>query len=94
MPDKIILNNTIIDLKSYEERENGSEIQITFDVISDEYHVISGLLYEGVFDVKVPDRNLAFRGQIVNYFTDRTNLYEENQVGEYNVTFRDVKVMD
>lgn len=94
MPDKIILNNTIIDLKSYEERENGAEIQITFDVISDEYHVISGLLYEGVFDVKVPDRNLDFRGQIVNYFTDRTNLYEENQVGEYNVTFRDVKVMD
>lgn len=94
MTDKIILNDTIIDLKNYEERDNGQEIQITFDVISDEYHVISGLLYQEEFDVEVPDRDLKFRGRIINYFTDRTNLYEENQVGEYNVTLRDVKAAD
>ena len=91
MVNKILLNNVSIDLKSYEENDGQSEIQIIFDVKSDEYHDIAVLLYHEVFDVEVPERNLKFRGKIVNYYTDRTNLYEAGQVGEYNVTLKDVK---
>lgn len=91
MTDTIRLNNREIEVKTYEERRaDNIEIQVTFDVTSGEYSELTGLLYEGTFDVVVPDRNLDFRAEIINYFSDLTNLYEANQVAEYNLTLKEV----
>ncbi|RXT06949.1 DUF3219 family protein [Ammoniphilus sp. CFH 90114] len=43
------------------------------------------LLYKQSFDVKVPGSKLEFRGTIVNYSTSITNLYKENEVGDFRL---------
>lgn len=89
----LILNNREIPLTSYEEEKVNErhQISVTFNVTSEEYHGIATLLYEGTFDVQIPERNLKFRGTIQQYSTSITNLYEANQVGEYQLTLLEVK---
>lgn len=55
---KIMLDDRVIQLSSYEEeKENGSyKVSVIFDVTSEEYHDIATLLYNGTFDVEIPDR--------------------------------------
>ena len=93
MVSKIILNDRVIQLRSYEEEKvNGFyKVSVIFDVTSKEYHDIATLLYNGTFDVKIPEKELMFRGTIYNYFTSITNLYEENQVGQYTMTLVEEK---
>ncbi|WEG17341.1 DUF3219 family protein [Alkalihalophilus pseudofirmus] len=88
MAKKIILNQTVIKVQSFKERKvnNNHEISVVFHVTSEEYHDIATLLYQGTFDVKVPERSLSFRGSIVQYSTSITNLYEKGQVGNYSLT--------
>lgn len=93
MVNEIILNDSLIKVHSFEDRivNNSHEISVRFKVTSEEYHDIATLLYQGTFNVKVPERGLAFKGTIQQYSTSITNLYEKGQVGDYSVTLREVK---
>lgn len=93
MVSKIILNDRVIQLRSYEEEKvNGFyKVSVIFDVTSKDYHDIATLLYNGTFDVKIPEKELMYRETIYNYFTSITNLYEENQVGQYTLTLVEEK---
>lgn len=88
----MFLNGTLIYLSSYEEEKvNGMyKISVDFDVTSEEYHDITTLLYVGTFDVKIPERDLTFRGTIYNYSTSLTNLYVKDQIGQYKLTLIEV----
>lgn len=88
MASVMILNDRSIHLRSYEEEKVNELYKVTaiFDVTSEEYHDIATLLYSGTFDVKIPEKNLTFRGTIVNYSTSITNLYNKDQMGEYKLT--------
>lgn len=92
MVQEILLNGTKINVTHFEEKENknGIWISVTFNVTSEEYHDITTLLYEGTFDVKVPEKQMEFRGTIQEYSTSITNLYEKGQVGEYKLTLKEV----
>lgn len=87
----VILNDTPITVSEYKEedvtdKKTGNllhKISFAFQVKSEDYHRITTLLYENNFDVTVPERNLEFRATISNYTTSFTNLYKENQVGEF-----------
>ncbi|MBS4215264.1 MULTISPECIES: DUF3219 family protein [Neobacillus] len=93
MVNEIILNDTSIRVEKYnEEIENGlHKIDIEFKVMSEEYHDTTVLLYEGSFDVKVPETGLVFRGTIQQYSTSITNLYEKGQVGIFTLTLLELK---
>ncbi|WP_423797964.1 DUF3219 family protein [Neobacillus sp. SAB-20_R2A] len=93
MVNEIILNNTSIRVDKYKQKlENGlHKIVIEFKVTSEEYHDTAVLLYEGSFDVKVPETGLAFKGTIQQYSTSVTNLYEKGQVGIFALTLLEVK---
>lgn len=93
MVSEIILNDRVIRVETYKHnKENGlHKIEIDFKVTSEEYHDIAVLLYEGTFNVKVPEQSLTFRGTIHLYSTSITNLYEKNQVADYHVVLREVK---
>lgn len=93
MASKIILNDRIIKLCSYEEEKvNGLyKVSVIFNVTSLEYHDIATLLYSGTFDIKIPEKDLIFRGTIQNYSTSITNLYNKDQVGQYKLTLLEEK---
>ena len=93
MVNEIKLNDTVIQLEKYEEQTvNGlHNIIIDFKVTSEDYHQIAVLLYEGTFNVSIPDRNKNFVGAIQQYSTSITNLYEKGQVGDYHVALLEVK---
>ena len=86
------LNGTLIYLRSYEEEKiNGLyKISVDFNVTSEEYHDIATLLYSGTFDVKIPERDVTFRGTIYNYSTSLTDLYVKDQIGQYKLTLMEV----
>lgn len=88
----MFLNDTLIYLRSYEEDKiNGLyKVSVDFNVTSEEYHDISSLLYNETFDVKIPERDLTFRGTIYKYSTSLTNLYVKDQVGQYKLTLMEV----
>ena len=90
---EIFLNNTLINVVHYEdEKVDGlNKISIDFSVTSEEYHDITTLLYNGTFDVKVPERDLTFRGTIQQYSTSFTNLYVKGQVGNFKLSLLEVK---
>ncbi|MGG0671124.1 DUF3219 family protein [Sporosarcina koreensis] len=92
MVREIQLNDTKINITHFEEKENknGIWISVTFNVTSEEYHDITTLLYKGAFDVKVPEKQIEFRGTIQQYSTSITNLYKKGQVGEYKLTLKEV----
>lgn len=93
MIKEIILFDTVIHVDNYkEETVNGlNKITIDFKVSSEEYHDITTLLYKGIFDVKIPERDLSFRANIQQYSTSVTNLYEKGQVGEFQLSLLEVK---
>ncbi|MCJ7841619.1 YkvR family protein [Lederbergia sp. NSJ-179] len=93
MVSNIILNNTVISVYHYKENRQDDflNIVIDFKVTSENYHDIATLLYEGVFDVKVPEKGLTFRGAIQEYYTSMTNLYKKGEVGDYHVSLLEVK---
>lgn len=93
MVKEILLNETLIQVDHFKkEIEDGLyKIFIDFKVTSKDYHHISILLYEGTFDVKVPEQDLTFRGTIHQYSTSITNLYKEDQVGDYKLCLIEVK---
>lgn len=96
MTSTLILNDKTIDLRSYEEEKvNGLyKVSVDFDVKSDDYHDIATLLYNEFFEVKIPERNLTFRGVIHNYSTSLTNLYVKDRIGQYKLTLIEVNHVD
>ena len=92
LTSKIILNDKVIHLCSYEdEKVNGLyKVSVEFNVTSDDYHDITTLLYSGTFEVKIPEKNLLFRGTIHNYSTSITNLYVKDQIGQFKLTLLEV----
>ncbi|PYF07324.1 DUF3219 family protein [Ureibacillus chungkukjangi] len=93
MVNKITLNDTVIGIEKYEEVTISGlhKIIIDFKVTSEDYHDISTLLYEGIFNISVPEKGLSFKGAIQEYSTSITNLYENGQVGDYHVSLLEVK---
>lgn len=93
MVKEMKLNDQTIELTGFEEREENGRlvISVEFDVTSEEYHNVTTLLYEEKFDITVPEKDMKFKGVITNYLTSLDNLYEENQVGEYQVTFTEIE---
>jgi hypothetical protein len=100
MVTEVELNDVKITVTGYQEKEvvdpksGNRSHHITFDFkvrSGEEYHKITTLLYEQTFDVKVPSRDLAFRGTIVNYSTSITNLYKENEVGDFTLELKETK---
>ena len=89
----MILNDTRNSIDPYEEEKvNGLyKIAVVFNVTSEEYHDITTLLYLGTFDVQMPENDLRFRGTIQNYSTSITNLYNQDQIGEYKLTLLENK---
>ncbi|ADM37463.1 YkvR family protein [Bacillus spizizenii] len=80
------LNDVTLEMAAYqEESEPKRKIAFTLNVTSETYHDIAVLLYEKTFTVEVPERNLAFRGEITNYSTSLTNLYEAGSVSEFYI---------
>lgn len=93
MVEQIVLNDYKIELTDFEEREENGRlvISVKFDVTSKAYHDVTTLLYEEVFDITVPEKDMKFKGVITNYLTSLDNLYEEDQVGKYQVTFTEIE---
>lgn len=104
MVEKIVLNNKEIELNDYEEKriyaegeksgaQDVEEITVKFDVTKDVYSETAGILYEKVLDVEVPERNLKFKGEIINFYSGIVNLYEaedESIADEYTVTLKNI----
>ena len=94
MIDKILLNEIPITITGFQEEKvtdeaTGKELRkigFDFEVTSEEYHAITTLLYGMNFQVNIPARNIEFPATIHNYSTSITNLYEENQVGDFKLT--------
>ncbi|WP_409305683.1 DUF3219 family protein [Peribacillus sp. SCS-155] len=89
MAESIILDARMIKITNYEEMkiDSSGKLRISFDfrVTSEEYHDITTLLYRMNFLVRVPDRKLEFNGTIHQYYTSVTDLYKENQVGDFHL---------
>ncbi|MBL3649361.1 DUF3219 family protein [Bacillus vallismortis] len=80
------LNDVTLEMDAYKvESEPKRKIAFTLNVTSETYHDIAVLLYDKTFNVEVPDENLAFRGEITNYSTSMTNLYESGSVSEFHI---------
>lgn len=93
MISNIILNNTVIPVYNFEENSQDGllNIVVDFKVTSDNYHDIVTLLYKGVFDVNIPEKGIAFKGTIQEYYTSITNLYKKGEVGDYHLSLLEVK---
>ncbi|XVM19553.1 DUF3219 family protein [Bacillus subtilis] len=82
------LNNVTLEMAAYqEESEPKRKIAFTLNVTSETYHDIAVLLYEKTFNVEVPD---AFRGEMTNYSTSLTNLYEPRAVSEFYIEITEI----
>jgi hypothetical protein len=67
------------------------ELTMDFKVSSEEYHEITTLLYQGEFEIKIPDTETSFRGEIHEYSTSVTNLYESGNVGDFRLVLKEKK---
>ncbi|KAF1680916.1 DUF3219 family protein [Bacillus sp. SKDU12] len=85
------LNDVTLEMAAYqEENEPKRKIALTLNVTSETYHDIAVLLYEKTFHVEVPERKLDFQGEITNYSTSLTNLYEPESVSEFYIEMTEI----
>ena len=93
MVQEIVLNDTPIQIYSYEQEivKGKTKVSVDFKVTSENYHDIAVLLYKETFNVKVPEKGFAFRGSIYQYSTSITNLYIKDQVADYKVTLLELE---
>ncbi|WP_353463193.1 DUF3219 family protein [Mammaliicoccus sciuri] len=93
MVENIYLDETKIPLTFFEDEtvDGLYKVTIEFNVTSEAYHDIAVLLYRGRFDVEVPDKDKQFKGEIYNYSTSLTNLYEDNQVAVYHLVLKEIR---
>lgn len=87
----IRLNELVLDvayLKETKVEKDGDtlyRLEVEFKVTHDTYHDVTTALYKNDFLVKVPESDLEFRGEIQNYSTSLTNLYEEGAVADFKL---------
>ncbi|QQD86094.1 DUF3219 family protein [Jeotgalicoccus sp. ATCC 8456] len=87
-----MLDDLTLDVKELVRDKEEGTVNIVFDVASEDYHYLSKHLYQEQFRVRIPGNdNEEFEAKIVNFSTSLDNLYEEDNVGEYNIT---LKVID
>ena len=43
-----------------------------------------------MFDIRIPEKDISFRGKIYNYSTSLTNLYKEGEVAQYRLVLTEV----
>lgn len=93
MVENIYLDETQIPLTHFEDEtvDGLYKVTIEFNVTSEAYHDIAVLLYRGRFDVEVPAKDKKFKGEIYNYSTSLTNLYEDNQVAVYRLVLKEIR---
>jgi len=91
--ENIYLDEMKIPLTFFEDEtvDGLYKVTIEFNVTSEAYHDIAVLLYRGRFDVEVPDKDKKFKGEIYNYSTSLTNLYEDNQVAVYRLVLKEIR---
>lgn len=90
---KVLINETAIDATGFKQTIVTDEVtnqklqKVIFDfkVTSNMYHDMTVLLYGNDFAVKVPEENLTFHATILNYSTSITDLYQENEVGDFHL---------
>ena len=99
MVDEVILNDVPLQVTDFlsetvkdSEGKEVRKVSFNFKVTHSEYHDITTLLYQMVFDLKIPQSNEEFRAEIFNYATSVTNLYEENAVGDFSLVLLEVTV--
>jgi len=92
MAIEVILDDYVLNVTNFKEdvkNEKGNElITIAFDFKvrgGKEYHDVTVHLYKTTFDVKVPERNLAFKGTINNYATSRTDFTDEKSLADFQL---------
>ena len=93
MAEEVLLNDVSISITDFHEEEVNDKatgkklrkIGFNFKVTSEDYHEITTLLYQMNFQVKIPEKDLEFPATIHNYSTSITNLYKENQVGDFKL---------
>ena len=93
MVQQILLNDVSISITDFHEEKVSDEatgkdlrkIGFNFKVRSEEYHDITTLLYKMNFQVKIPEKDSEFPATIHSYSTSITNLYKENQVGDFKL---------
>jgi len=93
MIDNVVLNEVSIAITNYHEEitldttvnKELRKIGFDFKVKSSDYHKITTLLYQMDFQVKVPGKNLEFPAMIHSYSTSITNLYKEDEVGDFKL---------
>ncbi|QUW21990.1 DUF3219 family protein [Sporosarcina sp. Marseille-Q4063] len=93
MVQQVFLNDVSISITDFHEEEVNDKaagkklrkISFNFKVTSEEYHDITTLLYQMNFHVKVPEKEIEFPATIHSYSTSITNLYKENQVGDFQL---------
>ncbi|MFJ7681242.1 MULTISPECIES: DUF3219 family protein [Peribacillus] len=97
MVDEVILDDVSLHVTDFHaevikdsEGREFRKVSFNFEVTNSEYHDITTLLYQMVFDIKIPQSNEEFRGEIFNYATSVTNLYEENAVGDFSLVLLEV----
>jgi len=102
--DRILLNGKEFELNDYEEKPiyaegetagavDVEEITVKFDVTKDIYSETAHILYEKVLDVEVPEKDLKFKGEIINFYSGIVNLYEAEDnttADEYTVTLKNI----
>ncbi|WP_099355181.1 DUF3219 family protein [Fredinandcohnia onubensis] len=93
MVTEIYLDDYKLNITDYHEELNDELllVKVDFKVTTEEYHDVTTLLYKGIFNLKVPDRDLDCKVTIQEYSTSITNLYEKDQVGLFRLTLRKIE---
>lgn len=100
MVNKVVLNDFELTVSNYKEKKMKSNktekylmlVSFEFEVSGgEEYHVVTKFLYENVFDVSIPNKQLNFRGKINQYSTSYTDFSDENSISEF---FLELKEME
>ena len=99
MIKEVILNDFVLNVTDFKDgtvktktEEYLKTISFNFKVRGgNEYHEVTSHLYNTTFDVKIPERDLTFRGTISNYFTSRNDFTDENSVADFSLELTEVK---
>jgi hypothetical protein len=100
MANKVFLNDFELTVSNYKEEKVKSKqsdklltaVSFEFKVRGgEEYHVVTKFLYENVFDVRIPDEQLNFRGKIHQYSTSYTDFSDENSTSDFLLSLLEVE---
>lgn len=93
MVTEIYIDDYKLNITDYHDELNNELllVKVEFKVTTEEYHDVTTLLYKGIFNLKVPDRNIDCKVTIQEYSTSITNLYEKDQVGLFRLTLCEIE---